>query len=196
MIDGMGDMRICATGNPQVGLAKELQVLYPDATFFSRTNGYDLTLVQDQTRLADEVTNHDVFINNSALWKFNQTVLLDLIYKKSADRVKPLHIICIGSTTDRVKNGKVWLYNAEKKALRDYCNSMSINGVWGTGPKVSYISFGTLSNNKEKHPSRVCMELSAAASYVKWLIDQPMHLNINEISIDPMQDTKWTTQRS
>lgn len=192
MIDGMANMRICATGNPNFGLARELRNLYPDTVFFSRASGYDLTSQSDQLRLADDILGYDVFINNSALWKFNQTVLLDMVYKKLLEHKKHMHIICIGSTTDRVKNGKVWLYNVEKKALRDYCNSMAINGVWGDGPKVSYISFGTLSNNQSKHPSRVCMDTATAAYYVKWMIDQPKNININEISIDPMQDAKWS----
>jgi NADP-dependent 3-hydroxy acid dehydrogenase YdfG len=31
------------------------------------------------------------------------------------------------------------------------------------------------------------MDIDVAASYVKWILDQPAHLNINELSIDPMQ---------
>jgi NADP-dependent 3-hydroxy acid dehydrogenase YdfG len=100
--------------------------------------------------------------------------------------------INIGSTTDRVKNGKPWLYNAEKKALRDYSNTLALGGVWSDElPKVTYISFGTLSNNQEKHPTRKCIDISVAAEYVKWIIDQPRHIAINEISIDPMQGKIW-----
>ena len=70
------------TGNKNFGLAKELSILYPDATFVSRNSGYDLTKSEDQLRLSELVLTTDIFVNNSALWKFNQTVLLDLIYKK------------------------------------------------------------------------------------------------------------------
>lgn len=183
--------KICITGNPTFGIAKELHALYPSATFASRSSGYDLTTRDGQDRLADLATMHDVFVNCAALWKFNQTVLLDAVYKKACESNPALHIVCVGSTTDRVKNGKPWLYNAEKKALRDYSNTLSIGGVWGNTPKVSYISFGTLSNNQHKHPGRRCMDIALAASYVKWLIEQPRNLNINEISIDPMQDAIW-----
>jgi NADP-dependent 3-hydroxy acid dehydrogenase YdfG len=117
--------------------------------------------------------------------------LLDEVYKKLIENNKNPHIITIGSTTDRVKNGKPWRYNAEKKALRDYSNTLAIGGVWDNTPKVSYISFGTLSNNQEKHPNRKCLDIVQAAQYIKWLIDQPRCVNINEISIDPMQDNKW-----
>lgn len=179
------------TGNKNKGLAAELYKIYPDAVFVSRDTGFDLTNREDQERLADIVLSHDVFINASALWRFNQTMLLDTVYKKLLDHKKNTHLICVGSTTDRVKNGRAWIYNAEKKALRDYCNTLGINGVWGEGPKVSLISFGSLSNVQHKHPDRRCMAIDKAAQYIKWIVDQPRSIAVNEISIDPMQNREW-----
>lgn len=180
------------SGNSDYGLAQELQKIYPDADFASRKTGYDLVTKEGRETFASLATAHDVIIINCALWQFQQTVLLDTVYKKLVEAKKKAHIVVIGSTTDRVKNGKAWLYNAEKKALRDYSNTLSLGGVWGDhAPKVSYISFGTLSNNQHKHPDRKCMPINEAAQYIKWLIDQPMYVNINEISIDPMQDEYW-----
>ena len=97
------------------------------------------------------------------------------------------NIICIGSTTDRVKKGGAWLYNAEKKALRDYCNTLGLGGVWQSGPKITLISFGSLSNVQEKHPDRKCLDIDRAAEYIKWIVDQPADICVNEISIDPLQ---------
>lgn len=179
------------TGNPNYGLAQSLSKIYPDAVFCSRDTGYDLTNKEHQERFAEEAVKHDVIINLVALWRFNQTTLLDALYKKCVKDYKYPHIICVGSTTDRVKKGGSWLYNAEKKALRDYCNTLAINSVWSKCPKVSLISFGTLSNNQDKHPDRKCMDIDEATSYIKWLIDSPKHVNINEISIDPMQSGIW-----
>lgn len=184
-------MKVCITGNSSIGLSSYVGKLYDKITYISRNSGYDLTSKSGQDRAIELVIKHDVFVNCAALWKFNQTVLLDAVYRRACEAKPDLHIICVGSTTDRVKNGKAWLYNAEKKALRDYSNTLSIGGVWGNTPKVSYISFGTLSNNQSKHPDRRCTDMSTAAGYIKWLIEQPKHLNINEISIDPMQDDKW-----
>ena len=180
-------MNILITGNSQTGLAKELYSLYPNATFASRSTGYDLTSAEGQARLAKLATNYDIIVNSSALWKFNQTVLLDQIYKSCIEHKHYPHIICIGSTTDRVKKGGAWLYNAEKKALRDYCNTLGMNGVWDTGPKITLISFGSLSNVQAKHPNRKCLDIARAASYVKWVIEQPKDICVNEISIDPVQ---------
>ena len=179
--------KILIAGNKNYGLAKELYKLYPDAEFLSRTTGCDLTSSEGQKRCADRVLEFDIFINCSALWKFNQTVLLDTVYKKCTENNHRPYIICIGSTTDRVKKGGAWLYNAEKKALRDYCNTLGMNGVWGAAPKITLISFGSLSNVQAKHPNRKCLDITVAASYIKWLIDQPDYICINEISIDPLQ---------
>lgn len=178
------------TGNPQHGLAKSLYKLYPDAIFCSRSIGIDLCTQEGQRAFSKMAIHHDVVIINSALWHFQQTVLLDVVYKELRTTKKIAHIVCIGSTTDRVKKGGAWLYNAEKKALRDYCNTLGLVGVWHSGPKISYISFGTLSNNQHKHPNRTCMNIDQAAEYIKWLIEQPKHVNINEISIDPIQENK------
>jgi hypothetical protein len=174
------------SGNPEKGLAAELYKLYPDAEFVSKSHGVDLTKDTQQQAFADLALKHDVIIINSALWKFNQTVLLDTVYKTLKTANSRAYIVCIGSTTDRVCKGTDWLYNAEKKALRDYCNSLSLLGVWNGGPRVSYISFGTLSNNQHKHPDRICMPIDTAAEYIKWVIEQPVH--INEISLDPLQN--------
>jgi short-subunit dehydrogenase len=179
------------SGNRNKDLAHALSKIYPDAVFCSRETGYELTNSKDRDRFAQEAINHDVIILCSALWQFEQTVLLDAVHKACLKQEKQAHIVCVGSTTDRTSKGTTWLYNAEKKALRDYCNSLALVGVWHSGPKVSYISFGTLSNNQHKHPERKCINMDEAAQYIKWLIDQPKYVNINEISIDPMQTDYW-----
>ena len=176
------------TGNKNFGLAQALSTLYPHALFCSRTTGFDLCSKEGQESFAIESTQHDIIIINSALYQFNQTVLLDMVYQTCYNHEVHPHIIAIGSTTDRVKKGGAWLYNAEKKALRDYCNTLALMGVWGeNNPRVSLISFGTLTNNQHKHPQRKCMDIDMAARYVKWIIDQPIELHVNELSIDPNQ---------
>jgi short-subunit dehydrogenase len=184
-------LKIIVAGNKEYGLAKALWEIYPTAFFASRTTGFDLGCKEGHSKFAETSLDYDIIINCSALYKFHQTVLLDAIYKKAIESQKTPYIICIGSTTDRVKGGKTWLYNAEKKALRDYCNSLGINSVWGMGPKVTLVSFGTLDVVQEKHPNRKCMATNKAAEYIKWLIEQPKDLCVNELSIDPMQHILW-----
>lgn len=180
-------MKIIVAGNPNYGLAAQISKVYPDAFFASRSSGFDLSTRVGQEKFADLCLEYDVILNVSALYKFNQTVLLDTIYKKCVEKKHRPYIICIGSTTDRVKNSKVWIYNAEKKALRDYCNTLGLNGVWGEGPKITLISFGSLSNVQHKHPDRKCIDIDESVKYISWLLEQPADICINEISIDRIQ---------
>jgi len=183
-------MKILISGNPAYGLAEALdtELTEHELTFVSRTtHKLDLTKTEHQQVFADMSIDYDVVIINSALWKFNQTLLLEAVYKKLKTENKQTLIICIGSTTDRVMKATDWLYNAEKKALRDYANSLGMTGVWATNPKVTLISFGTLSNNQTKHPDRKTMPTKQAADYIKWIISQPAGVHINELSVDPLQ---------
>lgn len=182
-------MKILVAGNSEYGVAESIRNALTDydVTFLSRSSGYDLTKAEQQIRFSEAAIEHDVIILCSALWKFNQTLLLDATYKKLKAENKRSLIICIGSTTDRVKKATEWLYNAEKKALRDYANSLGINGVWNGGPRVTLISFGTLSNVQNKHPDRKTIPIEKAGAYIRWIIEQPAELHINEISIDPLQ---------
>ena len=178
-------------GNKNYGLGEALYKLFPSAEFISRSSGHDLTSRQEQEWFAKQSLDHNQIIICSALYNFNQTVLLDLVYKSCAENNHTPHIICIGSTTDRLSDGKPWMYNAEKKALRDYCNTLALGGVWKDRPKITYVSLGTMSNNQHKHPDRKCLDIDSAAEYIKWICEQPKNININEISIDPMQDQRW-----
>jgi hypothetical protein len=182
-------MKILIAGNPSYGLAQSIkeELSMHELVFASRSSGFDLTKAEVQQQFADLCVDADTVILCSALWKFNQTLLLEAVYKKLKALNKRTLIIAIGSTTDRVMKATDWLYNAEKKALRDYCNSLGIAGVWSVGPRVTLISFGTLSNMQTKHPDRKTMPIKKAAEYIKWILEQPLDLHINEISIDPLQ---------
>lgn len=181
--------KILVAGNSEYGVAESIKnaLAEHDVTFLSRQSGYDLTKAEQQARFAESAVESDVVILCSALWKFNQTLLLEATYKKLKAEGKNSLIICIGSTTDRVKKATEWLYNAEKKALRDYANSLGIAGVWNGGPRVTYISFGTMSNVQDKHPNRKTIPIEKAGHYIRWIIEQPAELHINEISVDPVQ---------
>lgn len=184
--------KILVAGNPDFGLAQALNQVLADKyelTFVSRKTAMslDLTNISDQQTFANMAVDFDIVIVSSALWKFNQTLLLEAVYKKLKSVNSRALIVCVGSTTDRVKKGTDWLYNAEKKALRDYANSLGIAGVWSTGPRVTLISFGSLSNVQAKHPDRKTMPIKKAADYIEWILQQPDDLHINELSIDPLQ---------
>ncbi len=182
-------MKILVAGNSEYGLAQAVrqELTDYDITFLSRKSGYDLTRAEQQARFAEAAVEFDIIILCSSLWKFNQTLLLEAVYKKTKAAGKSPLIVCVGSTTDRVDKATEWLYNAEKKALRDYANSLGLMGVWNKGPRVTYISFGTLTNMQHKHPDRKTLQIEKAAQYIKWIIEQPQGIHINELSVDPVQ---------
>lgn len=182
--------KILITGNPEYGLAKALHEELPNSSFISRSNGYDLTDDNTINKVCDLSLEYDIFINNSALYHFYQTWLFDKLWKHWRDNNKSGFIINIGSTTDRTSKGSDWIYQVEKKSLREISNDRALLSVWGkTGIRVTYISLGSLNTKKvhEKHPDRKLMEIDKAAQYIKWLIDQPSQYNINEISLDVIQ---------
>ena len=183
--------KILCTGNPEFGVASAIAERWPHTQFVSRSN-WDYDLCQDsyKNKLAVKTSNYDVFINCSALWHYHQTLLLDLVYKQSKSTGNRLHIVSLGSTTDRTTKGSDWHYQQEKKALRSTSNALGLKSVWAGGPKVSYVTFGTLSNNEHKHPGRKVMTLHEAVDCIEYVLTAPDHLCVNELSVDPLQ-TAW-----
>jgi len=185
------DKSIICTGNPEFGVASAIAERWPHTEFVGRTTwGYDLTQDSYKRKLAEKASKYDVFINSSALWHYHQTLLLDVVFKFSLMNRNRLHIVSLGSTTDRTTKGSDWHYQQEKKALRSTSNALGLKSVWSGGPRVSYITFGTLENNSHKHPGRRVMTLSEAVDCIEYAILAPPHLNINELSVDPLQ-TDW-----
>lgn len=185
--------KILLTGNTGYGLAAAIKNILEEENIIdtvSRSNGYDLTKEDIINTVALNSLNYDIFINNSALYHFYQTWLFDTVWKTWKNSNKSGYIINIGSTTDRTTKGSEWIYQIEKKSLREISNTRSLLSVWGeTNIRVTYISFGSLNTPKviDKHPERILLDTEKAAYYIKWLIDQPEHININEISIDAIQ---------
>ena len=183
---------IICTGNPEFGVASEIFKRWPHTDFVGRTTwGYDLCQDSYKNKLAEKASNYDVFINCSALWHYHQTRLLDIVFKYSLMNLNRLHIVSLGSTTDRTTKGHDWQYQQEKKALKSTSNALGLKSTWTGGPRVSYISFGTLSNNQHKHPNRAVMTLHEAVDCIEYVINAPEHLCVAELIVDPLQNKEW-----
>ena len=168
-------MNIIATGNPEFGVANAIAERWPDTEFVGRTTwGYDLTENGYKAKLAEMALKYDVFINCSALWQYHQTLLLDVVYKHALTNLKRLHIVSLGSTTDRATKGSDWHYQQEKNALRSNSNALGLKSIWAGGPKVTYVTFGTLENNAHKHPGRRVMTLNEAVDLIDFSINMPV----------------------
>ena len=187
-------MKILITGNREKDLTGYLVPLLEDEGHevftASRENGYDFEdpgCIKWISKLSD---NYDVFINMYANFHFEQSMLLHTVWHRWAEQKQAdKRIINLGSTTDTVRRGKSNLYHYEKLALNEMSNGLGIIGNWQNAPKVSHISFGTLSNKQHKHEDRTTIPLETAAKYIKWILDQPTDLNINTLSIDPIQNS-------
>lgn len=186
-------MKILITGKKEYGVASALYKHYPYATFISRNETeHDLTDMQHQKDVAEIALEHDVFINSSALWRFNQTLLLQAVFGNCLENKHHIHIINIGSTVERVTKGRVSNYAHDKEALKNQSHEYSLTSVWNpkpTIPRCTYVSFGTMPTPgaMEQHPDRKKITLDEVANYIKWIIDTPPHLHVHELSIDPVQ---------
>jgi NADP-dependent 3-hydroxy acid dehydrogenase YdfG len=47
----------------------------------------------------------------------------------------------------------------------------------------------------KKHPDRQLIDVEYIADVVLWLLNQPEYVNINEISLDPIQNGAYARER-
>lgn len=186
--------KILITGNKEYGLAQALAEKFPHADFYSRSNSdYDFNEFDKRNDFAKLSLDYDIFINNSALSSFRQTLLLQKVYSTWVEHEKKGQIISFGSTADTPVKGHQWLYPIEKKALRSLSRNLSLASLGGqsepTGIRITYLSMGYLQTPKVeiKHPHAKKIELQYITNTVEWILNQPEHININEISLDPIQ---------
>ena len=48
----------------------------------------------------------------------------------------------------------------------------------------------------KKHPDRELMDVEYAAQLILWLLSQPEYVNINELSVDPIQMGHFARERN
>ena len=111
-------MKILVTGNPNFGVAESIGKIYPNAKFVTKSGGFDLTSPVKQKELCDIALDYDVFVLCAYIPNFVPNIILQKVYDACKNNNHKIHIIVIGSTVDRVKDGRVWHYATEKKAFR------------------------------------------------------------------------------
>ena len=185
-------MKMLITGNPKYGLAEACAKHIENSDFASRANGYDLCTDEGKDKLAELSLQYDVFVNSAALYQFHQTMLLYRVFKEWKKQDKQGLIINIGSTIDWSQRAREWDYSIQKKALRDASLELAMMTTWDNTKnfRVSYISYGSLQtkNVHEKHPTRTLMPLQQAVDVIKWVAHSPSTVNVNQVSIDPIQE--------
>lgn len=188
--------KILITGSRKYGLCEAICNLFdtiPDIEYetASRSNGYHLDTNDGQKKLAEKYIegDFDIFINNSAIWKFQQVIVVEAVYNAMEEANRDGHIINIGSTADTGVKGRTWRYPTEKKALKAYNRDLTYKAMGGSNIKTTLISPGSLTTTSvmKKHPDRKLIDVEYIAELVVWTINQPEYINVNELSIDPIQ---------
>lgn len=200
----MDKKKVLITGNRNYGLCEAICNLFDtvdtiDYSTASRSTGWSLDTQETQQKLADYFVenDYDVFINNSAMWKFHQVMIAETMYKTVLDADKSAQFIHMGSTADTGVKGRTWRYPTEKKALRDYNRDLTYMTMGGSNIKTTCISPGSLTTPSvmKKHPDRKFIDVEYIADVILWLLQQPEYVNINEISLDPIQSGIYARER-
>ena len=156
--------KVLITGNRNYGLCKSICNLFDTVddisyTTISRSNGWNLDVGPEQKRLADYFVDEkfDIFINNSAIWKFHQIMIAEQVYAKCVEEKHSAHFIHMGSTADTGVKGRTWRYPTEKKALRDYNRDLTYMTMGGSNVKTTCLSPGSLTTPSvmKKHLSLI-----------------------------------------
>ena len=182
-------MKIMMAGDETYGLARAIKERWTDTLSCSRKTGYDLTDPQVWSRVAEESLNYEVFINCSALWRFNQSLLVAKVWELWDSKKKSGQMIHIGSTADTGVRPGAWLYPVEKAALKSLNRNLSYSAIGNGRIRSTLLSTGYISTPKveEKHPDKLKLDPYYIVDIIDWVIKQPKTVNINEISLDPIQ---------
>ena len=188
--------KILITGSRNYGLCEAICNLFdtlPNIEYetASRSNGFNLDNSDGYSKLAKYYIDgdFDVFINNSAIWKFHQVMIVESVFNAMEEADRKGQIINIGSTADTGVKGRTWRYPTEKKALKAYNRDLTYMAIGGSNIKTTLISPGSLTTSSvmKKHPDRKLIDVEYIAELVVWTINQPEYINVNELSIDPIQ---------
>ena len=184
-------MKILVAGNKEYGLAKAIAKQYSDATFLSRSSGYNLGKHEVRQQVAEMSLEYDVVLLVSALGEFKQTLLAESIANQWVKENHNGYLIALGSSADTPVKGSKWSYPVEKKALRAYMRQLSQAVSSDTPPnwKTTYLSPGNMHtpNQDEKMPDTLKLDVDYVAQIINWLILQPSNINISELCLDRIQ---------
>lgn len=149
---------------------------------FSRSNGYDIQNVKKILSIENEI---DVFINN-AHYEIFQSHLFYEFFNKWVDMEKT--IININSSS--IHQSGAWnpKYVANKKHLNDITHSL-IHKYPNKKVRVINLNLGTLDSHNN-FPNFNKLECNKMSKIVKWCLEQPHDIEIQEITILPTTKLK------
>jgi hypothetical protein len=184
-------MTILVAGNKNYGLSNSVNKIYSDATFLSRTTGYDLTDSDIQQQVALMSLEYQVFLSISCLHSFSQIELIKKVIDTWIENNHEGYLIAVGSSADTPVNGNSRIYPVEKRAVRSYLRQISqiCSSESPANFKVTYLSPGNLHTPSmdRKLPTTLKLDCDYVAGIIDWLINQPANINISEFCLDRIQ---------
>lgn len=187
-------MKILLTGNPDKDIASKICTTLSQVDTVSRkgSSTYNIDLSQNENvkELAYISLEYDVFINCALIPNFGQTQILQQVWTEWKSKNKTGHIISFGSAVDYYYRPDNRLYSIEKRALRDLNRSLSKHATWFDSQiRCTYFSFGGVSTEKTQNQwgHYKHFDMQEIANYVKWIVESPHNMNIDELHITPIQ---------
>lgn len=151
---------------------------------FSRSNNYDITDSAASERIIQESTTADIFINN-AEYKISQTDLLYGLFKFWRYEEEKI-ILNIGSVSGIEVKNFVHPYSAHKATLEAACKQLqntehkcriiNLRPGWVDTPKVAHLDAAQKENK---------LSVNDITNTILWIINQPKHVYINDLTIQP-----------
>jgi hypothetical protein len=156
--------KILCTGNPDhIGIAMEIKKLFPDASFASRSNGYDLTTKEGLDKLRATLKNYNVFINNAHVQRNTQITLLSMV----RDEWETGHIFNIG-TLDEYKK---WLpANPENYEEATRMKELGLE-LTDEHFKVTHVTVGAFKSSAKPSGLPYGMDPKYIAMAIKWVME-------------------------
>lgn len=164
----MADRRVICTGNPDAPftIARGIKKIYPNATFLCRSTGWDLTDSGIESKIQEQFSKHNMFVNASYIQSGIQSKLLDLCNKS----VKYCDVVNIGSTHEYDQRGSIDLRDS-KLNLRNL--SLTLNTYRF---KTCHLMLGHLKTSDNAYDRQI--EIDTICNIIPWLFEQPFDIPI------------------
>jgi hypothetical protein len=171
--------KILCTGNPKdIGIAMEIQKLFPSATFVSRSNGYDLNTNEGLEKFNNLIVNYNVLINNSFVNSNNQETLLLMARKQWISG----HVFNIGSFAEYSKWKTIYpIKHMEKNKLKELGLKITDENF-----KVTHITVGVFQSSAKTN-TLLSMDPKNIANTIKWIMELKFQVPI--IGIEQITDS-------
>jgi hypothetical protein len=175
--------KIICTGNPnKAGISNAIYKSFPDTTFVSLSNGYDLTHETGQQAFKNIIKDFNVFVNVAQLSNNSQETLLRIAH----DAGMQGHVFNIGSIAEHKRWEWYYAdYTKEKRNLRetslDLCSEFF---------KTTHIVAGGFQDSTSLSPDR--MDPEEIVNAIKYVLGSKVNIPI--IGIEKINDKEMEEQ--